>query len=334
MPGATTPPPDRLDQLARRQRSPCTTTTAPARTSRSTVPERGARVSSVGRSTATTAWWTSTPPSSRTATTSAARRQAQPDLRVSDTRRSLAPVVDLGGVGDFRDAGQVVLGSFLGWTPERARRRRWCPGQWHRSRPDSHDEGRSLAISAGPGTRPTRVTLRYGKHRRRPGLSRSGKRREGPLPHHPHDHRAQQLIELLYPAGRARPATAARPPRSPPITARGGPQMHAPHHACGDHHRPPPPPSRTAAVATVRRASPVAAASARALLWPTTATPAWTVRTASNSYGADRSSFSYAVNPGGVVQGHHGRRQPWHRAAHPDRLRGRRLRPTPVSSTC
>jgi hypothetical protein len=29
---------------------------------------------------------------------------------------------------------------------------------------------------------------------------------------------------------------------------------------------------------------------------------AWTVRTASNSYGADRSSFSYAVNPGGRVQ--------------------------------
>ncbi|MEV4631374.1 DUF916 domain-containing protein [Micromonospora sp. NPDC049523] len=28
---------------------------------------------------------------------------------------------------------------------------------------------------------------------------------------------------------------------------------------------------------------------------------AWTVRTASNSYGADRSSFSYAVNPGGAV---------------------------------
>jgi hypothetical protein len=27
----------------------------------------------------------------------------------------------------------------------------------------------------------------------------------------------------------------------------------------------------------------------------------WTVRTASNSYGADRSSFSYAVNPGGTV---------------------------------
>ncbi|GIF48254.1 uncharacterized protein DUF916 [Asanoa ferruginea] len=29
---------------------------------------------------------------------------------------------------------------------------------------------------------------------------------------------------------------------------------------------------------------------------------AWTVRTASNSYGADRSSFSYAVNPGGQVK--------------------------------
>ena len=29
---------------------------------------------------------------------------------------------------------------------------------------------------------------------------------------------------------------------------------------------------------------------------------AWTVRTASNSYGADRSSFSYAVNPGGRVE--------------------------------
>lgn len=29
---------------------------------------------------------------------------------------------------------------------------------------------------------------------------------------------------------------------------------------------------------------------------------AWTVRTASNSYGADRSSFSYAVNPDGLVQ--------------------------------
>ncbi len=28
----------------------------------------------------------------------------------------------------------------------------------------------------------------------------------------------------------------------------------------------------------------------------------WTVRTASNSYGADRSSFSYAVNPGGLVK--------------------------------
>ncbi|MFU8870359.1 WxL protein peptidoglycan domain-containing protein [Micromonospora sp. SL4-19] len=28
----------------------------------------------------------------------------------------------------------------------------------------------------------------------------------------------------------------------------------------------------------------------------------WTVRTASNSYGADRSSFSYAVNPGGQVK--------------------------------
>jgi len=28
---------------------------------------------------------------------------------------------------------------------------------------------------------------------------------------------------------------------------------------------------------------------------------AWTVRTASNSYGADRSSYSYAVNPGGKV---------------------------------
>ncbi|RKR89447.1 uncharacterized protein DUF916 [Micromonospora pisi] len=29
---------------------------------------------------------------------------------------------------------------------------------------------------------------------------------------------------------------------------------------------------------------------------------AWTVRTASNSYGADRSSFSYGVNPGGLVE--------------------------------
>lgn len=29
---------------------------------------------------------------------------------------------------------------------------------------------------------------------------------------------------------------------------------------------------------------------------------AWTVRTASNSFGADRSSYSYAVNPGGVVE--------------------------------
>lgn len=29
---------------------------------------------------------------------------------------------------------------------------------------------------------------------------------------------------------------------------------------------------------------------------------AWTVRTASNSYGADRSSFSYAANPGGLVE--------------------------------
>ncbi|MEU0561460.1 DUF916 domain-containing protein [Dactylosporangium maewongense] len=29
---------------------------------------------------------------------------------------------------------------------------------------------------------------------------------------------------------------------------------------------------------------------------------AWTVRTASNSYGADRSSFSYSVNPGGRVE--------------------------------
>lgn len=29
---------------------------------------------------------------------------------------------------------------------------------------------------------------------------------------------------------------------------------------------------------------------------------AWTVRTASNGYGADRSSFSYAVNPGGKVE--------------------------------
>ncbi|MFC6018088.1 WxL protein peptidoglycan domain-containing protein [Plantactinospora solaniradicis] len=29
---------------------------------------------------------------------------------------------------------------------------------------------------------------------------------------------------------------------------------------------------------------------------------AWTVRTASNSFGADRSSFSYAVNPGGMVE--------------------------------
>ncbi|GAA1375585.1 WxL protein peptidoglycan domain-containing protein [Catellatospora chokoriensis] len=29
---------------------------------------------------------------------------------------------------------------------------------------------------------------------------------------------------------------------------------------------------------------------------------AWTVRTASNSYGADRSSYSYAVNPGGTVE--------------------------------
>lgn len=29
---------------------------------------------------------------------------------------------------------------------------------------------------------------------------------------------------------------------------------------------------------------------------------AWTVRTASNSFGADRSSFSYAVNPGGTVE--------------------------------
>lgn len=31
-------------------------------------------------------------------------------------------------------------------------------------------------------------------------------------------------------------------------------------------------------------------------------TVAWTVRTASNSYGADRSSFSYTVNPGGKVE--------------------------------
>ncbi|GAA0403143.1 hypothetical protein Acor_33660 [Acrocarpospora corrugata] len=29
---------------------------------------------------------------------------------------------------------------------------------------------------------------------------------------------------------------------------------------------------------------------------------AWTVRTASNTYGADRSSFSYAVNPGGLAK--------------------------------
>ena len=52
---------------------------------------------------------------------------------------------------------------------------------------------------------------------------------------------------------------------------------------------------------------------------------AWTVRTASNSYGAARSSYSYTVNPGGVVEDAHGRRQPWPRAAEPGRVRRRRL---------
>lgn len=57
---------------------------------------------------------------------------------------------------------------------------------------------------------------------------------------------------------------------------------------------------RTAAVATFAALAVVGVSAGPALADDGDA--AWTVRTASNSFGADRSSFSYAVNPGGVVQ--------------------------------
>src|SRR5690242_15163501 len=59
---------------------------------------------------------------------------------------------------------------------------------------------------------------------------------------------------------------------------------------------------------TFVRTAAVALLAAVAVVWPGAGPAfaeegdvAWTVRTASNSYGADRSSFSYAVNPGGQV---------------------------------
>ncbi|GAA2614685.1 hypothetical protein GCM10010399_51970 [Dactylosporangium fulvum] len=60
---------------------------------------------------------------------------------------------------------------------------------------------------------------------------------------------------------------------------------------------------------TFVRTAAVALLAAVAIVWPGAGPAlaeegdvAWTVRTASNSYGADRSSFSYAVNPGGQLK--------------------------------
>jgi hypothetical protein len=58
---------------------------------------------------------------------------------------------------------------------------------------------------------------------------------------------------------------------------------------------------RTAAVAVLTAAAVVGLTAGPALARKEEGDVTWTVRTASNSYGADRSSYSYAVNPGGTL---------------------------------
>ncbi|WP_306216115.1 WxL protein peptidoglycan domain-containing protein, partial [Actinoplanes sp. RD1] len=58
---------------------------------------------------------------------------------------------------------------------------------------------------------------------------------------------------------------------------------------------------RTAAVAVLTAAAVVGLTAGPALAKQEEGDVTWTVRTASNSYGEDRSSYSYAVNPGGTL---------------------------------
>ena len=195
--GAPTPP--TASRSARSStRSPCTRTTVTARPSRSTCRTR-LRASSAGRSTATTAWSTSVPRRSATATYFEATGKINPIL-VSDSRRSLAPWSISANVGDFQDADKTFSGSYLGWTPyvldggAGAEAGAAVPSVLRRP-------GQGPVGLRGLGCRRAGPPAGRRQARRRPGPEDPGQRREGQLPRHPHDHRAEQLTGPFQLAG-------------------------------------------------------------------------------------------------------------------------------------
>ena len=287
--------------------------------------QRRLRASSAGRSTATTAWSTSAPRRSTTATTS--RRPARSTRSSCRTAaaRSLRgrsrPAWATSRTATRRSPAPTSAGRRRCSRPARAPRPATpVPSALRRPRPGPVGLAR-------PRLRPPGPPQGHRQARRRPGSEDPGQRRQGWLPRHPHDHRAEQLIGPLDRAGwapsGARPAARFHP----------SPDLRGPRDARARTAPRQPPLVRTAALALLAALAAVGLG----------AGPAAGGRRRRRLDGQD--GLERATAPTGPAtatpstraagRGRPGRRQPRHGAARPSPSTPPTASPpTPASSTC